>query len=87
MTQEELLIAHFLKIPDITADEARNVLLIRRLGAVIFRLKNRGFKFNRTFHKDSTGRTYIRYHLAEWPAPRPVVKPPQPAQLELRFVA
>jgi len=62
--QETQLLKHLRAAGSVSGDEARNVLIIRRLPAVVYLLKKRGYKFTTARMKDSTGRPYTRYFLS-----------------------
>lgn len=60
--QTSLLLAHFTRVPSISAMEAHMMFKIRSLSRRINDLEASGHKFRREHKVDSTGQRYVRYH-------------------------
>lgn len=63
VSQDQLLLQHFNRVPSISAIEAAAIFKIRSLSRRINDLEAQGFKFRRERKRDTTGQRYVRYHF------------------------
>jgi hypothetical protein len=63
MSQTDILLQHFKRVPNISAMEAWHVHRIRSLSRRINDLEDLGYAFRRERKIDTAGQRYVRYHF------------------------